>query len=63
MTAEQMFLEKGFVKSVNDTEIAFTKGDDFIKFSKVDYSYWHNLNDVTDLKLAIYEQMKELGWV
>ena len=63
MTAEQLFLEKGFVKSITDTEIVFTKGDGFIKFSLTDRSYWHNLTDITDLKPAIQQQNTELGWV
>lgn len=61
MNAEELFLEKGFAKSVNDTEVAFTKDNDFIKFSKTDYSYWTNLTDVEELKPAINAQLVEMG--
>ena len=61
MNAEELFLEKGFAKSVNDTEVAFTKDNGFIKFSKTDYSYWTNLTDVEELKPAINAQLVEMG--
>ena len=61
MNAEELFLEKGFAKSVNDTEVPFTKDNDFIKFSKTDYSYWTNLTDVEELKPAINAQLVEMG--
>jgi hypothetical protein len=61
MNAEELFLEKGFAKSVNDTEVAFTKDNDFIKFGKTDYSYWTNLTDVEELKPAINAQLVEMG--
>ena len=61
MNAEELFLEKGFAKSVNDTEVSFTKDNDFIKFGKTDYSYWTNLTDVEELKPAINAQLVEMG--
>ena len=63
MTAAELFESKGFIKSVTNTEIAFTKGNDFIKFSQVDYSYWTNLNNVDELKEAIHQQLVEMGRV
>lgn len=63
MTAEELFESNGFIKSVTNTEIAFTKGNDFIKFSQVDYSYWTNLNNVDELKEAIHQQLVEMGRV
>ena len=63
MTAKELFEAKGFEQEITDTYIGYNKDEHFIRFDRNQPMFWSNIQDTSELRPAIEQQKKDMGWV